>query len=317
MGTKMIAYIYTRVSSKKQAEDNRTSLASQKQQCLNYCALHNFTVEKVVEESASASSINKQRKLRDLYQTLLQDTDVQPNKKAKLVVYSLDRLGRNIIDVLTLVGQLAAIGVTIASVTQDYDFSTVDGAHMMRNIISNAQLERELISRRVKASIAFRTARGDVFGYIPYGQEAYKDPVTGARKTRPNKAEVDIIRLIRKYRGINMGSLGNDLPSSAQVPLRSGGSKKAENNNNAQRPPNWYSQPPGPRNRTTQRFDPSPSPRVHKGKPKAQVKKVVRVSREHGDKAIADKLNTNGHSYRGKPFTAAAVSRIRHNNKIE
>jgi DNA invertase Pin-like site-specific DNA recombinase len=77
-----------------------------------------------------------------------------------LVTYSLSRLGRNTLDVLTLVRDLEARGVSLRSLTEGFDTSTPMGRAMLGIMAVLAQLERETTLERVHAGIAAAKARG-------------------------------------------------------------------------------------------------------------------------------------------------------------
>ena len=82
----------------------------------------------------------------------------------KVVVYSIDRLGRDTIDVLTTVEDLKNKGVAVMSHREGFDLSTDVGKLMLTLLASLAELERKNIKARQMAGIARARAEGKVLG---------------------------------------------------------------------------------------------------------------------------------------------------------
>jgi len=82
----------------------------------------------------------------------------------KVVVYSIDRLGRDTIDVLTTVEGLKDEGVAIISHREGFDLSTDVGKLMLTMLVSLAELERKNIKARQMAGIARAKSQGKALG---------------------------------------------------------------------------------------------------------------------------------------------------------
>lgn len=82
----------------------------------------------------------------------------------KVVVYSIDRLGRDTIDVLTTVEDLKNKGVAVMSHREGFDLSTDVGKLMLTMLASLAELERKNIKARQMAGIARARAEGKALG---------------------------------------------------------------------------------------------------------------------------------------------------------
>jgi putative DNA-invertase from lambdoid prophage Rac len=82
----------------------------------------------------------------------------------KVVVYSIDRLGRDTIDVLSTVEELKDKGVAIISQREGFDLSTDHGKLMLTLLVSLAELERKNIKARQMAGIARARAEGKGLG---------------------------------------------------------------------------------------------------------------------------------------------------------
>jgi DNA invertase Pin-like site-specific DNA recombinase len=91
--------------------------------------------------------------------------DVERGRTREVVVWALDRLGRNTIDVLLLVDDLGRAGVTIRSLRDGViDATSPIGRCMLTILAAFAEMERNRIRERVKAGIANRKAKGLAIG---------------------------------------------------------------------------------------------------------------------------------------------------------
>lgn len=81
-----------------------------------------------------------------------------------LVIWKLDRLGRDVKGVLNTLEQLEARGVQLEVLTEAIDTKTPMGRMVLTVLLSFAQMERELTAERTKAGMAVRKAQGHVFG---------------------------------------------------------------------------------------------------------------------------------------------------------
>lgn len=83
---------------------------------------------------------------------------------AKLVVWKLDRLGRSVPHLITLLDELAQRGVLFHSVTEHIDTSSSGGRLLFHFLSALAEYERSLISERTRAGMAAAKARGAPLG---------------------------------------------------------------------------------------------------------------------------------------------------------
>ncbi|MHC6686319.1 DNA-invertase hin [Klebsiella variicola] len=82
----------------------------------------------------------------------------------EVVVWILDRLGRSVRDLITLVSELRARGVNFRSLTDSIDTSTPAGRFFFHVMSALAEMERELIVERTRASLAAAREQGRVGG---------------------------------------------------------------------------------------------------------------------------------------------------------
>jgi len=84
-----------------------------------------------------------------------------------LIVWKLDRLGRSLRDLITMLDDFKTRGVKFRSLTEAIDTETPTGRAMWQMIGLLAELERSLISERTRAGAAAAKARGVKFGRKP------------------------------------------------------------------------------------------------------------------------------------------------------
>jgi Site-specific recombinases, DNA invertase Pin homologs len=84
-----------------------------------------------------------------------------------LIVWKLDRLGRSLHQLITLLDELKARDVAFYSLTESIDTTTPTGRAMWQMVGILAELERSLIGERTKAGRAAAVARGVKMGRKP------------------------------------------------------------------------------------------------------------------------------------------------------
>ena len=84
-----------------------------------------------------------------------------------LVVWRLDRLGRNLRHLILLLDELAALGVAFVSLGEGIDTSTPAGRLQLHVLGAIAEFERERIRERVRAGLARARKEGKRLGRPP------------------------------------------------------------------------------------------------------------------------------------------------------
>ena len=84
-----------------------------------------------------------------------------------LTVWKLDRLGRSLRDLITMLDDLKQRGVKFRSLTEHIDTDTPTGRAMWQMIGVLAELERSMISERTRAGVKAAKNRGVKFGRKP------------------------------------------------------------------------------------------------------------------------------------------------------
>lgn len=119
-----------------------------------------------------------------------------------VVVWKLDRLGRNMLHILQTVRDLTDRGVTLVSVTDGIDSSTPAGRMMIGVLGSLAEYERELIRERTALKRSASRANGTRFGRPRKVTDA--EHLATARRMRDDGHTV---RDIAKYLDVSRATL--------------------------------------------------------------------------------------------------------------
>lgn len=119
-----------------------------------------------------------------------------------VVVWKLDRLGRNMMHVLQTVKDLTERGVTLVSVTDGINSSTPAGRMMIGVLGSLAEYERELIRERTALKRTVSRANGSRFGRPRKVNDA--EHIATARRMRDDG---HLAKDIAKYLGVSRATL--------------------------------------------------------------------------------------------------------------
>ncbi|URK88898.1 recombinase family protein [Rhizobium sp. RCAM05350] len=84
-----------------------------------------------------------------------------------LVVWRLDRLGRSLIDLISVINDLGKRDVEFRSLNEAIDTSTSGGRLTFHIMAAMAEFERSIISERTKAGMSAARSRGSLIGRRP------------------------------------------------------------------------------------------------------------------------------------------------------
>lgn len=178
--------IYVRVSTTYQID--KDSLPMQRQDLIAYAKLMLNTDNYVIFEDAGYSGKNTDR---PKFQEMM--SQVRQGAFTHLLVWKIDRISRNLLDFATMYKELKDLGVIFVSKNEQFDTSTAMGEAMLKIILVFAELERNMTSERVTATMISRASNGLWNGgRIPYGYDYDSE----TKEFSINADEADTVRLI-------------------------------------------------------------------------------------------------------------------------
>lgn len=137
--------IYCRVSTDEQDADKQEEI------CLEQCKRQDHTVYKVYKDVISGTKTS-----RPAFNQLLDD--MRHYKFDAIMVTKLDRLGRSLQHLLSLIDEFKSKGIHFIASTQNIDTSSAGGRLQMQIMGAFAEFERAIISERTKEGL--RRAKG-------------------------------------------------------------------------------------------------------------------------------------------------------------
>jgi len=203
----MAVAVYVRVSTEEQRE--RQSIATQREFAERYCQLHDLTVFRVYADDGVSGTVPLENR-PDGGQIL---QDARNRRFDQLLLYKLDRLGRETRLILNAVAELEKLGVRVRSMTEEFDTGTSTGRLMLTLLSGFASHERDVIRERSVAGTN-RVAEAGAWlgGIVPYGyrksgekRDAHlvisEEPIPGVAMS-----EADVIRQVFRMAAVERKS---------------------------------------------------------------------------------------------------------------
>ena len=145
---------YMRVSTDEQTTDN------QRHDLLKVADLRGWTV--VVEYIDQGISGSKGREERPAFARLI--ADAHEGAFDMVASWAIDRLGRSVSHLVQFMDELRQVDIGLYLHQQQIDTSTAAGRAMLQMCGVFAELERSLISERIRTALALRKAQGVKLG---------------------------------------------------------------------------------------------------------------------------------------------------------
>src|ERR687886_1142289 len=158
-------YGYIRVSTDKQTTEN------QRYEILKFAHEKNFHVDRWIEETISATKKLSDRKLGALLTTMRED-DI-------LIVTELSRLGRSLLEVMSILHTLMEKDVKVFTTKERYELGNNISSKVLAFAFSlSAEIERSMISSRTREALARKRSEGMRLGR-PKGRLSQTTKLTG------------------------------------------------------------------------------------------------------------------------------------------
>ena len=188
----MKAIGYTRVSTEEQANEG-LSLDAQAERIRAYCKAQGLKlVELVRDEGISAA---KPLAIRPGGAQLL--AAVEAGQAQAVVAVKLDRLFRDAVDCLSTVRGWNERGIALHLLDlggSAFNSASALGRFFLTVMAGAAEMERNLISERTKSALAYKRAKGEWLGAVPFGWRLVGGVLV------PEEGEQGIIAAIKRDR---------------------------------------------------------------------------------------------------------------------
>lgn len=144
-------YAYLRVSSDKQSVEN------QRYEILKFADEKKLSIDKWIEETVSGTKKVDKRRLGEFLESMqTEDT---------LIVPELSHLGRNLMDVMSILHRCMESEVKVFTVKERYELGNNINSKVLAFAFSLlAEIERQLISQHTKEALARKKAEGKKLG---------------------------------------------------------------------------------------------------------------------------------------------------------
>lgn len=160
------AVIYTRVSSKRQQEEN-LSLETQLQGILNFASKNDFEIL----ESFGGTYESAKSDERKEFQKMLKFVNNSRNKVSHILVYSFDRFSRSGANSIYLSDQLKKKGIQIVSVTQPTESMTPSGELLQQVMMIFSNFDNSLRKEKCVNGMIQRLKKGYWVCQAPVGYQ--------------------------------------------------------------------------------------------------------------------------------------------------
>lgn len=158
-------YAYIRVSTDKQTTEN------QRYEILKFADEKKLAVNSWIEETVSGTKKVEERKLGTLIN--------QMTKEDVLLVTELSRLGRSLMEVMSILHRLMEKQVKVYTAKERYELGNNINSKVLAFAFSlSAEIERSMISSRTKEALARKKSEGLRLGR-PKGRLSTKTKLTG------------------------------------------------------------------------------------------------------------------------------------------
>lgn len=181
---------YQRVSTNHQDLENQTKSIDEQIDRLGWT---------IISEYHEIESGMKSRDSRPQLRKLLRDSRLRMFDR--VIVYSLDRLGRSVVDVINTINELEEVGVNVFVVKNSIDTSTQQGKLFTYFCSIFGEMERDMIISRQKSSIERLREKNQNWGKGKLLSQERRDEILQL------KEEGYSYRSICKKLGVSLGSV--------------------------------------------------------------------------------------------------------------
>lgn len=157
------AVIYTRVSTKEQA-DNNASLSIQKKYCEQYAEKLELSVVQYFGGTHESAKSDDRKEFQKMLAFVRRNKDI-----ACIIVYSFDRFSRTGASGVYIVEQLNKKGIDVKSATQEVDSSTSSGEFQRDVLFAFGKFDNGLRRDKTIVGMQDKLRKGFICGSVPFG----------------------------------------------------------------------------------------------------------------------------------------------------
>ena len=152
MDKKIRVAVYARVSTTEQAIENQTM------ELRRYVEARGWEIFREYCDAGHSGAKESRPALNQMMR------DAKARRFSAIVVVRLDRISRSVRHLVFLLAELQELGVIFVSVNESIDLGSVSGRFQASILSAVAEMERGLISERVKAGLSRARAQGKTLG---------------------------------------------------------------------------------------------------------------------------------------------------------
>lgn len=190
---KKLAVGYIRVSTTMQVNEG-VSLEAQESEIFRHAELNNYFLKTIyIDRGITGGEITKRLGMQKLIE------NIENEEGLVVITYSISRIARNVKDLLEITDKIEKNNGNFVSLEFKVDFTTSSGKFILTILGSQAELERNMTSERVKSALSLLKSQGKLRSKPRYGWDLNVDKNSDDLYVR-NEEEQEIIRKIRNLR---------------------------------------------------------------------------------------------------------------------
>ncbi|MEY5133122.1 MAG: hypothetical protein RLZZ198_1126 [Bacteroidota bacterium] len=191
------AIIYTRVSTKEQA-DNNTSLATQKQYCEDFALKNGYEVVEYFGGTYESAKTDERKEFQRMIKYARQNSTI-----GYILIYSYDRFSRSGANASYIADELKKQGITLIAVTQKVDTSNAGGIMQQDFFFLLSRFDNEMRRDKTKTGMTELLRKGYWLWTPPRGYQNLKKHHRAVDWEIVVTAEGDLLRQAFQWRRHN------------------------------------------------------------------------------------------------------------------
>ena len=193
--------LYVRVSTQQQAL-NGYSIDTQIDKLRSYAKLKDYENIIVLSDNGFSGKNTSRPSFKRMIEL------VEKNEVEAIIIYSISRFARNIVDTLKTIELLNKHSVAFHSLTENIDTTSATGRFFINILASLSQLEREQIGERTKAVLQYKKSINEKVGQVSFG---FTDKNKKLVINRSEQNTLQLIKILRDKDEFTFEQIANEL----------------------------------------------------------------------------------------------------------